>query len=286
MADLATPTTAHPVPVPAPAPEPRRPDGRVTSLLAEAGDLLTFSGHAIAALRRTPRYASEVLRQAAALVAGSTLIVAAMSFFIGVVVVTFAFYFLRSAGASDFVGGVTGIFDPRAATPLMFGYIIAAKVGSGLTAEIGTMRIAEEIDALEAEAVDPMTYVIGTRLAATLLFLPLAAAVALVMSTAGSYVNAVHILDAVPSGVFLRDHWAFQNVTDQLFGLGVMGITGVCIVLTACFFGYRVDGGPAGVGVGVARSLVVNLILVHVIVSVALVTFYGTDVGLPIGGGT
>jgi phospholipid/cholesterol/gamma-HCH transport system permease protein len=259
-------------------------DGAVDRLLAEAGDLTSFSGRALVASLGVLRYTSEVLRQAAILIKGSTLIIAAMSACIGIALITFAVYFLQAAGATDYTGAVSGIGVPRAATPLMFGYVFAAKVGAGLTAEIGAMRIAEEIDALEAEGVEPMRYVVGVRVAATLLFLPLAVGVALIGATVGAYVNAIWILDALQPGVFLSDHWDFQNLADQLYAFGTSAVLGIGIVLVACFFGYRAEGGPAGVGNAVARSLVVNLVLVHIVVSVALVAVYGTNLGLPVGG--
>lgn len=258
--------------------------GPVTSALAEAGDLISFSAGALRATGGATRYTSEVLRQAALLVTGSTLIIAAMSAFVGVALVTFSVYFLKAAGAGDYVGAVTGLVTPRFTAPLMFGYVFAAKVGSGLTAELGTMRIAEELDGLEAEGVDPLRYVVGTRLIAMLLFLPVIAGASLLAGTAGAYVNAIWILDALPAGDFLADHWGFQNMADQVFAVATMVVLGVVIVLTACFFGYRAQGGPAGVGVAVARSLVVNLVLVHVVVSVANQAVYGSNIAIPVGG--
>lgn len=256
----------------------------VRSGLREAGDLAGFAAGAARALPGTPRFASEALRQAAVLVRGSTLFIFAMTAFIGFAQTTFAFFFLRSAGASDYIAFFTGITTPRAAAPIMFGYVFAAKVGCGMVAEIGAARINEEIDALESEAVDPMRYVVGTRLVGALLFVPIAVGVALVAVTAGSYVDGVWVLQALPGDTFLSNHWAAQTLADQLVALLSLGTTGMAIVLVACFFGYRASGGPAGVGRAVAKSIVVNLVLVHVVTSFYLALFYGQDLQLPIGG--
>src|ERR1700738_4848208 len=160
-------TEAEPRPV-----KVRKPGGVQTALI-EAGEMAEFFGRSVVGLRRVPRYTSEVLRQAAILVRGSTLIIFAMVTFIGMAAVTFAYFFLRSAGASDYTGLFTGIVMPRAAVPIMFGYVFSAKVGCGLVAEIGAMKINEEIDAFEVEGVNPMSYVVGTRLIGALLFVPI-----------------------------------------------------------------------------------------------------------------
>src|ERR1700733_12829249 len=137
--------------------KPRKP-GAVQGALVEGGELTEFVGATAAGLPRVPRYTSEVLRQASILVKGSTFAIFAMVTFIGIAAVTFAYFFLRAAGASDYTGLFAGIVMPRAAVPIMFGYVFSAKVGCGLVAEIGAMKINEEIDAYEVEGVNPMSY--------------------------------------------------------------------------------------------------------------------------------
>ncbi|MEA2169087.1 MAG: phospholipid/cholesterol/gamma-HCH transport system permease protein [Solirubrobacteraceae bacterium] len=257
---------------------------RIRSGLTEAGDLAAFGARAVRALPGVPRFASEALRHAGVLVRGSTLFIFVMTAFIGFAQTTFAFFFLRSAGASDYLAFFTGITTPRAAAPIMFGYVFAAKVGCAMVAEIGTARINEEIDALETEAIDPMRYIVGTRIVGALLFVPIAVGVALLAVTVGSYVDGVIVLQALPGATFLNNHWAAQTIADQGIALLSLGTMGMAIVIVACFFGYRASGGPAGVGRAVAKSIVVNLVLVHVIASFYLGVFYGQDLKLPIGG--
>ena len=270
-----------PVPEPVEVARERGPIGRV---LAEAGEIIEFGVRSIAALPGAPRYAAESLRQAAILVRGSTLVIAAMTVFIGMTVVNFAYFFLRSAGASDYTGLFSGITTPRNSVPIMFGYVFAAKVGCGLAAEIGAMKINEELDALESEGVSPLRYVVATRLAGALLFTPIAVFVALLAGSLGSYIQAVPILQGVAPGSFLHYHWEVQNVTDQLLAFIDLSTEAVIIVVVSCFYGYRASGGPAEVGSAVARSLLVNIVLVHVVASFFIFVFYGLDPRLPIGG--
>lgn len=263
---------------------PPRHDSAVRNLFREAGDLAAFGASSVAALRGVPANISEVMRQTSILVRGSTAIIGTLCFLIAVGVINFAFYFLKAISATDYTGLVSGILIPRGTTPLMFGYIFAAKVGCGIVSEIGAMRINEEVSAYEAEAVDPMKYVVGTRLAATILFMPIAAAVALFAGTAGGYFSGVVVLQGLSSSAFLRYHWGVQAVNDQVLAFGCMTVTAVVVVIVSAFYGMRARGGPASVGEASARSLVVNLVLIHLIVPGYLALFYGADAHLPIGG--
>ena len=273
------------IPSSAPATQkaPRKPGGMQGALI-EVADLAEFFWQTIVGLRRVPRYLSEVLRQAAILVRGSTLIIFAMVTFIGMAAVTFAYFFLRSAGASDYTGLFSGIVMPRAAVPIMFGYVFSAKVGCGLVAEIGAMRINDEIDAFEVEGVNPMSYVVGTRLIGALIFVPIAVTVGLLGGDIGSLFQAVPVLHATSPGGFLHYHWSAQNLTDNLQAYLNMGSMAMFIVLVSCYYGYNAKGGPAGVGAACARSLLVNIVMVHVIATFWVFVFFGINPNLPIGG--
>ena len=273
-------TTATPAPI---AP-PRRTLGPVRSVLEEAGDLTAFSASSLRALTRTPRYAAEVLRQAGILIRGTTLLMFVMNAFFGFSIMNFAFFFLRSIGASDFVGAATAFADPRVGATLMFGYVFTAKVCCGMVAELGAMTINEEIDAFESTGVDPLRYVVGTRILAVLIFLPVGSAVALLAQTAGNYLDGVIILNGISGQGFLQLHWATQGLSDQVNVFITQGVIALMTALTACFYGLRTAGGPAGVGSSVARSLVVNLVLVHMVAAFFTVLFYGTDLKMPLGG--
>jgi phospholipid/cholesterol/gamma-HCH transport system permease protein len=266
------------------SPAPKREPGTFQAAAIEIGEMAGFFGRTAAGLTRVPRYTSEVLRQAAILVRGSTLIIFAMVTFIGMAAVTFAYFFLRSAGASDYTGLFSGIVTPRATVPIMFGYVFSAKVGCGLVAELGAMRINEEIDAYEVEGVNPMSYVVGTRLVGAVIFIPIAVTVALLGGDIGSLFQAVPVLHATSPGGFLHYHWSAQNLTDNLQAYLSCGSMAVFIVLVSCFYGYRAKGGPAGVGSAVARSLLVNIVMVHVIATFFVFVFFGLNPDLPIGG--
>lgn len=258
--------------------------GRLRAGLDEAGELTAFSGRSLRALAGTPRYASEVLRHAAILIRGTTMLMLVMNAFFGFALVNFTYFFLRTIGATDFTGIAIGIGHPRLGAIVMFGYVFAAKVGCGMTAEIGAAKVNEELDAYESEGVDPYRYVIGTRIAGALIYVPIAAAVALVGGLVGGYVNAVIVLQGLSGEGFTSVNWDIQSLADQFYMLVTATVIGVVIVLVACFYGYRAAGGPAGVGDAVARSVTVNLVLLHMIAAFFVILFYGTDAQVPFGG--
>ncbi|MCW3063330.1 MAG: hypothetical protein JWN32_502 [Solirubrobacterales bacterium] len=256
----------------------------IRDALNVTGEIAAFMGASLWALPKSSRFASEALRQAAILIRTSTMTLLVMTGFIGFAVATFAFFFLSTAGGVDYMGFLTGTVGPRAAIPVMFGYVFSAKVGCGIVAEIGAAKINEEVDALEAEGVDPLAYVVGTRIVGALLFVPIAVAAALISYSAAVYIDGVVVLQGLPAGTLMNAHWAAQNIQDQLVAVLDLGTQAMAIVMVSCFFGYRASGGPAGVGRAVASSLVVNLVMIHVIVTFWVSLFYSQDPRLPIGG--
>jgi phospholipid/cholesterol/gamma-HCH transport system permease protein len=262
---------------------PPRQDA-ASSLLEEAGQLTRFAGQSLKALVFAPRYAAEALRQAAVLLRGTTPLMFVMNMFFGCSIMSFAFFFLRSIGASDFAGVPVAFANLRVGAPLMFGYVFASKVCCGFVAEIGAMKINEEIAAYEANAVDPLRYVVGTRLLGVLVFLPVGCAVSLVGELAGNYLLGVVVLHGVSGQGFLQLYWGAQGLRDQFLVFVGQATLGLTAALVACFYGLRTKSGPAAVGDSVARSLVVNLVLVHLFVGFFVVLFYGADLHMSIGG--
>lgn len=275
----ATDTPTSP-PVTATPPAP----GAFRRVMAEMGDLVLFSGRALRGALGTGRYGSQVLTQGARITLGTTVLLIVMSMFMAASVVNFAFFFLRGIGAADFTGLATGFGTPRLIAIDMFGYVVTAKIACGIVAEIGAARISEEIDAYEAEGIDPFRYVIGSRIMAVLLFVPIGAVAALFGSTIGSYVSIVWILQGQSAEGFFSVHWGIQSLLDQLFAVIAMATIALVTVCVACYYGYRTSGGPAAVGESVARSCVVNLVLVHLLAAFYVMLFYGSDTRLPIGG--
>jgi phospholipid/cholesterol/gamma-HCH transport system permease protein len=258
-------------------------DRSVVSGLAEAGSLLRFAGRTLIGLPRTFWYVSEILRQFAALAFESIALLAFMEAMIGITAANFVYFLVQALGAADFTG-VGGELTIRVACVVMFGYVFVSKVCGGFVAEIGTMRIGEEISALESIGVDPMLYVVGTRVLAALIFIPVGAAVAMVSFYFGFYATAVIVLHGVSAAGLNQFYWGSQSLGDLVYALTVIAAVTLSTVIVACYYGMRVQGGPAAIGGAVARAVVVNLVVLHVIGSVIATLWYATNYGLPIGG--
>lgn len=282
MASVPTPNPT----IPAAEAERAATPSAARRLLGEVGDLASFAGQSLASLGGTFRYTSEILRQTAILVRGTTLFLAVMQVFFGFTIVNYAFFFFRTIGASDYVGVTTGLAGVRLGCIAMFAYVFASKVCCAVVAEIGAAKISEEIDAYETEGVDPYKYIIGTRVAAALLYIPIAAMVSLAALSFGGYLNSVVVLNGLTAEQFYSVHWAVMSLSDVFYMCITIGTTGVALILVACFYGFRTSGGPEAVGQAVARSLIVNITLAHLIPAFWTMTFYSPqNPALNIGGG-
>jgi phospholipid/cholesterol/gamma-HCH transport system permease protein len=257
-------------------------DGPIRGFLREAGEFGIFAAEALRALAGTPRYFAEVLRQSAIIVRGTSFLLLAMNIFLGMSVANFGFFFLRSIGASDFTGAFTGLLTQRQTSVTMFGYVIAAKVCCGFAAELGAAKIQEEVDAYESTGVDTRQLIVGTRIMAVILFVPLATVISIVGQTLGNFISVVVIQQGQSAHTFFSVSDSVQSVTGELYTMITIGAIGILCAITGCFYGLRAKGGPAGVGEVVARSLVLNLIIVHVVSALFGVIFYANNTAIPI----
>lgn len=254
--------------------------------LAELGELCAFSFRVLRAIPASFRYTAEILRQTAILVRNATPLLGALCFFIGFSQTTFAFFVLNAIGAADFGSAFSGETTPKITAPFMSGFAFTAVIGASLVAEIGVMRINEEIDAYEAEGISPVRFVVATRVVATLLFTPIATAVALMATGLGSFLNLTAVTGDVNVSTYWHYYWGLEALPDLVFATVVIAILAMTTALVGCYFGYHAKGGPAGVGRAVSRSLIVNLPLTQAISGLASFLIYGANLNLhlPFGG--
>jgi phospholipid/cholesterol/gamma-HCH transport system permease protein len=229
-------------------------------------------------------YLGEVLRQASTLVTGSLFVILVLVAAFGASIGTESVYAANQIGTPSAAGAITALGGLRELIPYAFGYMMAAKVSTGFVAELGTMRISEEIDALDVMGLDSVAYLASTRLLGMWLVLPFMYAISIAVAFIASFVSVVILLGEVSSGGYLRLFWEFQTPTDYLFS-GLKGMAmATFVVITGCYFGYTVRGGPVDVGRATARAMVVNLIGVHIIGILGSQLFWGGTPSLPIGG--
>jgi phospholipid/cholesterol/gamma-HCH transport system permease protein len=255
--------------------------------LAGTGELGGFMGEVIRDVwsLRVFKFFGEALRQSGILIVGSTGVIWGLVFINGLGPCGIqAAYITVAAGTPGYSGVFSAWCNLREAVPLVFGYMMAAKVGTGIVAELGAMRISEEIDALEVMGVNSMTFLCASRLLAAWLVLPFMYVGAIGVAYLGSYIAIVHQVGYISSGGYLLVFWQFQNPGDYLFSV-IKGMTmATAIVLVGCYYGYNASGGPVGVGQATAKSMALNLVLVNVIDALGTQIFWGTNARAPIGG--
>ncbi|HET8565294.1 MAG TPA: ABC transporter permease [Solirubrobacterales bacterium] len=233
---------------------------------------------------RTFRFFGEGLRQAGILILGSALVIWAFVFILGLQCGLLGAYLLRAQGAPAYAGLFSAWCDLREALPYAFGYILSAKVGTGIVAEIGAMRISDEIDALEVMGIPPVTFLAGTRLLGAWIAFPFIYLVGIGITYMASYISVVKQIGDVSSGGYLLIFWMFQNPGDLVFSLIKGMAMATVIVLVGCYYGYTASGGPVGVGTATAKSMVFNIVAVHILGMLGTVVFWGANPRAPIGG--
>jgi phospholipid/cholesterol/gamma-HCH transport system permease protein len=256
------------------------------SWLDSFGEMARF-GSRVAGLvysGRVLRFFGETLRQAGILVLGSALIIWAFVFILGLQCGLQGAYFFRAQGVPSYAGLFAAWCDLREALPYAFGYILSAKVGTGIVAELGAMRISDEIDALEVMGIQPVTFLAATRLLAAWIAFPFMYLVGIGVMYFASYFSVVQQVGDVSSGGYLLIFWMFQNPLDLIFSLTKGMMMATVIVLVGCYYGYTASGGPVGVGTATAQSMAVNIVFVHIIGMLGTVVFWGANPRAPIGG--
>ena len=254
--------------------------------LANFGVIAQFCGRVLGAVYslRVLKFTGEALRQAGVLIIGSTLVIWGLVFIIGLTCGIEGAYVNRSVGAPAYAGVFSAWCDLRELVPYAFGYMMAAKVGTGFVAEIGSMRISDEVDALEVMGIDSMVFLCATRLLAAWIVLPFMYIAAVGAGFFASYLAVVEQIGEVSSGGYFLIFWMFQNPPDLIYSVlkGMFMATG--IVLVGCYYGYTAGGGPVGVGTATAKSMVLNLVIVHLIGMLGTAIFWGANPRAPIGG--
>jgi phospholipid/cholesterol/gamma-HCH transport system permease protein len=151
-------------------------------------------------------------------------------------------------------------------------------------AELGSMRISDEIDALEVMGIDSITFLCATRLLAAWLVLPFVYLAAIGAGFLASYIAVVQQVGEVSAGGYFLIFWAFQNPPDLVYSLIKAMVMATVIVLVGCYYGYNAGGGPVGVGTATAKSMVLNIVLVHLVGALGTQVFWGANPRAPIGG--
>jgi phospholipid/cholesterol/gamma-HCH transport system permease protein len=250
------------------------------------GELAAFCARVLGAVLsgKVLRFFGESLRQAGILIVGSTVVIWGLVFIIGLQCGIEGAYNTEATGTPAYSGVFAAWCDLRELVPYAFGYMMAAKVGTGLVAELGSMRISDEIDALEVMGIDSVLFLGATRLLAAWMVLPFVYISAVGAGFFASYLAVVKQIGYVSSGGYFLIFWMFQNPPDLLYSCIKGMVMATAIVLVGLYYGYHASGGPVGVGRATAQSMVLNIVLVHLIGMLGTQIFWGANPRAPIGG--
>jgi phospholipid/cholesterol/gamma-HCH transport system permease protein len=257
------------------------------------GDQLSFYLRALAWIPRTlRRYMRETMRilaevsfgsGALAVIGGTIGVMVGMTVFTGTVVGLQGYAALDQIGTAAFSGFASAYINTREVAPLVAGLALSATVGAGFTAQLGAMRISEEIDALEVMGVPSLPFLVTTRIIAGFIAVIPLYIIGLLSSYLASRSIVVYFYGQ-SAGTY--DHYfnLFLPPQDVFWSFGKVLVFAVVIILVHCYYGYRASGGPAGVGVAVGRSVrttIVTAALLNFFIGFAI---WGTNVTVRIGG--
>ena len=266
---------------------------RPVAFLDRLGDQLWFYVRALAWTPRTlVRYKREVMRLLAevtlgsgalAVIGGTVGVIVGLTFFTGTEVGLQGYAALNQIGTAAFAGFVSAYFNTREIAPLVAGIGLAATVGCGFTAQLGAMRISEEVDALEVMAVPSMPFLVTTRIIAGLIAIIPLYVVGLLSSYFATRLTVTQFYGQSP-GTF--DHYFNQFLPpgDVLWSLGKVLVFAVVIILIHCYYGYYASGGPAGVGVAVGRAVRTSIVAINVIDLFLSIAIWGTTTTVRLAG--
>ena len=261
--------------------------------LEELGDQLSLYIRSILWIPRTVRrYGKEVARLLAEVsfgsgalivILGTAGVMASLSLFVGSLVGLQGFRALDSLGVEAFTGFITAYFNTRDIAPLVAASALTATLGAGFTAQLGAMRISEEIDALEVMAVPSVPYLVTTRVIAGIIAVIPIYTIGLLASFAASRLN-VTLINGLPGGTY--DHYfdLFLPVSDVLYSYLKVIIFSAVIILIHCHYGYRAKGGPAGVGIAVGRAVRLSIVSTAILDFFLTLVMFGTDTSVRVAG--
>jgi phospholipid/cholesterol/gamma-HCH transport system permease protein len=261
--------------------------------LDKLGEELSFYVRALAWTPRTlRRYKKEILRLLAevtlgsgalAVIGGTVGVIVALCFFTGTEVGLQGYAALNQLGTANFAGFVSAYFNTREIAPLVAGIGLAATVGCGFTAQLGAMRISEEVDALEVMAVPSLPFLVTTRIIAGLVAIIPLYVVGLLSSYFASRLVVTQFFGQ-STGTYDDTFDKFLPPGDVLWSFGKVLVFAILVILIHCYHGYTASGGPAGVGVAVGHAVRTSIVAINVVDLLLSMAIWGTTTTVRLAG--
>lgn len=249
--------------------------GRVfLAFLSHVGRLSAFTGTAVSHIVRPPFYPRLIARSMVEIGYFSLPVVGLTAVFTGMVLALQSYSGFSRFAAEGAVATVVVLSVTRELAPVLAGLMVAGRIGASMAAEIGTMRVTEQIDALTTLSTNPFKYLVAPRLLAGLLMVPCLVLVADIIGVFGGYIVGVYKLGFNPSS-YLSRTWEYLEPLDVISGLTKAAVNGFLISLMGCYHGYYSKGGAQGVGAATTNSVVSAAIMILIFNYVITALYFG-----------
>jgi phospholipid/cholesterol/gamma-HCH transport system permease protein len=249
--------------------------GRVfIAFLAQIGRVSAFTALALSHTVRPPFYPRLLLRQMVEIGYYSLPVVGLTAIFTGMVLALQSYSGFARFSAEGAVATVVVLSVTRELAPVLAGLMVAGRIGASMAAEIGTMRVTEQIDALTTLSTNPFKYLVAPRLLAGTLMMPLLVLIADIIGVFGGYIVGVYKL-GFNSATYISRTWEYLEPLDVISGLTKAAVFGFMITLLGCYNGYYSKGGAQGVGAATTNAVVSSAIMILVFNYLITALFFG-----------
>jgi len=247
---------------------------KIRAALEDFGQMMFFAVEVVAWAFRPPFRPDQLLAQMAFIGAGSAFIVGVTGTFAGMVFGLQMNYAMKQFAAEGYVGGSTAFALTRELSPVFTALMVTGRSGSAIATELGTMRVTEQLDAMESMAVSPIQYLVVPRVLASLVMFPVLTMLFNALGYGGAYLMGVYVAK-IPEGPFIEHTRQFVGLDDIFHGLGKAVVFGALVAIITTWRGYSARGGARGVGEGTTRAVVASSIAILLADYAATVIFVG-----------
>ncbi len=234
---------------------------KILSFMYFFGGLASLTGQTIYQTFKPPYKYGQIVEQSKKAGYDSLPIVSVVALFIGCIFALQFGYFMKLIGSEMYIASLVALAIVRELGPVITALIVAGRVGAANTAELGSMQVTEQIDALETLASNPVKYLVVPRFVALSIMLPLLTLYANIIGIFGSYLICVTKL-GITSSMYMNMTFSALLFKDLFTGLFKAWIFGMLIALISCYEGFNVEGGAVGVGKGTTRSVVFSFMMI------------------------
>ncbi len=237
---------------------------KTAGFLTEVGSVLIFLGQTLRWTFSRPFYAKSVLRQMEQIGVNSIPVVITTALSTGMVLALQSYTGFKRFGAESLIGTVVSLSMTRELGPVLTGLMVAGRAGASMAAELGTMRVTEQIDALTTLATNPMKYLVVPRFIASTVMMFFLTILGVVIGIIGGYFVGVKVLGTNPV-TYINNSIDFTEVSDIWYGLIKALVFGAVVGLIGCYKGFHAEGGAEGVGKATTGAVVVSCMLILIL---------------------